>query len=396
MKKTLILLFPVIFFLILLPARRIVRLDNIRYYSYPDYTRVVLDLSSSIKIKEKILPGRELSRLYFDLSDCDFSSEYPLEKKKEIGLKSGNLKKIRLGKRDKNTVRIVFDFDKIGKYDMFYLTSPFRVVFDIFQEDSNGEAAVSSAGPDVVPPPPEIKGEDQYSVVRQLGLGVHKIMIDPGHGGKDPGTFNAKLGLFEKIITLDIARRLKHIFKQNSDYEIILTREDDRYISLEERTAIANSKKSDLFISIHVNSAPKKDTSGIETFFLSFSSDPWSMSVAAQENAIGQKSIGEMKLIVEQIVKNAKISESKILSQCIQVQLVQQLQKKYDKIQNLGVKKAPFYVLVGARMPSALVETSFLSNTQEALRLKTSTYRDHIANGLYYGIISYITSLGKN
>jgi len=398
MKKTFLLfflIFPLLFTLVEPKSGRSVQLHNIRFYAYPDYTRVVLDLSSSMKVQEKILPGQNLTRLYFDLLNCDFSRLYPEANKKEILIKSGNLKKIRLGERSKKNLRIVFDFDKIGKYDKFYLTSPFRVVFDIFQDDINHfDKSVASSTDRVESVPEQIDG--QYSIVRQLGLGVKRIVIDPGHGGKDPGTFNRSMKLYEKTITLDLARRLKSVFDKHSSYEIILTRERDQYISLEERTAIANSKKSDLFVSIHVNSAPRKNTRGIETFYLNLTTDSWSMSVAAQENAISKKSIGEMKSIVEQIVKNAKRSESRILSQFIQKHVVKQLKSKYSKISSLGVKKAPFYVLVGARMPASLVETSFLSNAQEAKRLKTSYYRYLIANGLYYGIISYIKSLGKN
>lgn len=369
--------------------QKIVYLENIRYYAYPDYTRVVIDLSSSIKIKEKILPDQNKTRLYFDLKGCKLSSDFPCEKTKEIIINSGNLKKIRTGKRGNYTRRIVFEFDHIEKYDKFYLISPFRIVFDIFQDRIEEKPIYNIS----ITPPKNIK--DNYSIARQLGLGVHRIVIDPGHGGKDPGAINRKFKIYEKNLTLDIAKKLKKIIKQHSTYEVILTREDDRYISLEERTAIANSKKADLFISIHLNSAPRKGARGVETFYLSFASDPWAIRVAAQENATSTKNISEMKSILEQIVKNTKISESKILSNCIQKNIVTQLRKKYRKINNLGVKKAPFYVLVGARMPAVLAEVSFLSNSQEAKRLKSSTYRYSIANGIYYGIMSYIKSLGK-
>lgn len=370
-----------------------VKLNNIRYFSYSDYTRVVLDLSAELPIKEKALPGENIDRLYFDLKQCSFAESYPLEKKQSIEIESGNLKRIRLGKRRSDTLRVVFDFNKIGKYNRFYLTSPFRIVFDIFQEGNHADGNAVSPIFNPTQPPDKIDGT--YSLPRQLGLGVHRIVIDAGHGGVDPGTFNKSLKLYEKNITLDIARRLKKLFKENSSYEVLLTRDKDVYISLEERTAIANSKKGDIFLSIHINSSPRKKTRGIETFFLSMTTDPWAIQVAATENAVSTKSIGEMKSIIEQILKNAKQSESKVLSGYIQNNLVQQMQKKYNQIENLGVKKAPFYVLAGSRMPSSLVEVSFLSNYQEALRLKNDAYRDRIAAGLYEGIISYIKSLGK-
>lgn len=375
----------------LLSGMRIAYLQNIRYYTYTDYTRVVLDLSSTLKVREKILPGEDRDRLYFDMEKCNFGPDYPQEKKREITVGTGHLQRIRIGKRGESCVRVVFDFDKIEKYSKFYLTSPFRVVFDIFQEGPGIKSVTDDVNANASKPSKPM--DTNYSMVRQLGLGVHSIVLDPGHGGKDPGTSNRALGLYEKEITLDIARRLKYLFQKHSDYKIILTREKDEYMTLEERTAIANSKKGDLFISIHLNSARRRSVRGVESYFLSMTTDPWAMHVAAVENMVTGKSIGDMEAIVDQIVNHARISESKILSQCIQENLVNQLEKKYKNIENLGVKKAPFYVLIGARMPAALVEVSFLSNYQEGKRLKSSAYRYSIAEGLYSGIQSYIKSL---
>lgn len=364
-------------------------LQNIRYYTYDDYTRVVLDLSSPLNVREKVLPGEDKYRLYFDLERCDFAPGYPEKKKKEIVIGTGHLQRIRLSKRSRLQVRVVFDFDKIEKYTRFYLSSPFRIVFDIYQ-DGNGKAKENLT---VHKPARPI--DNKYSIVRQLGLGVRTIVIDPGHGGKDPGTANRSLGLYEKDIVLDIAKRLKTLLEKHPEYTVLLTRHRDSYMTLEERTAIANSKKGDLFISIHLNSAPRKSARGVECYYLSMTTDPWAMQVAALENKVNGKSIGQMDSIVEQIVKHAKISESRAFTGYIQSNLVGELKKKYRAIENLGVKKAPFFVLVGARMPAVLVEASFLSNFYEGKRLKTSAYRYSIAAGLYSGIISYIKSLGK-
>jgi N-acetylmuramoyl-L-alanine amidase len=393
MKRTAATLILLFFLAVTLHGKGTVELTNIRYFSYPDYTRVVLDLSSEVPIKEKTLPGKDVERLYFDLKQCAFSPSFPPDKREEIQIEAGNLKRIRLGRRQNHTLRVVFDFDHIGKYNRFYLTSPFRIVFDIFQENNHNGEGAASADPNPVTPPDKIDGT--YTLPRQLGLGVHRIIIDPGHGGKDPGTCNKGLKLYEKDIVLDIAKRLKDMFEKNSKYDVLLTRDTDIYISLEERTAIANSHKGDIFLSIHLNSSPRNKTRGVETYFLSMTTDPWAIQVAAQENAVSTKSIAEMKSIIEQILKNAKKSESKILSNFVQENLVKSLQTKYSRIESLGVKKAPFYVLAGSRMPSALVEVSFLSHYQEALRLKSSRYRDLIARGLYDGVISYIKSLGK-
>jgi N-acetylmuramoyl-L-alanine amidase len=385
-----------IIFIFILPAalamaKAPVKLQNIRYYPYAEYTRVVLDLSSDLKISEKVVKDRDNGRLFFDLKNCRFAAAYPFDKKNEIKIKTGNLQRIRIGKLNQKNIRVVFDFDQIGKYTRFYLTSPFRIVFDIYRHTKfvshAQESQTQAQATDVA--------EGNPSIARQLGLGVHRVVIDPGHGGKDPGTINTSLGLDEKSITLDIAKRLNAILNEHAELEIILTRPRDEYVALEERAAIANSNQGDIFISIHTNSAPRKTARGIESYYLNVTADPRAMEVAAQENAMSSKSMAEMRTILDQILQNSKISESKILAQYIQESMVDNLKIKYDWIENLGVKKAPFYVLLGAQMPSALVEVSFLSCREEAKRLALPAYRQAIAAGLYLGIINFIKSLKK-
>ena len=371
------------------PARGPVRLENIRYYSYPEYTRVVLDLSGSIKIAEKVLKSGDGGRLFFDLKNCRLSAAYPYEKQSEIRIEAGNLQRIRIGKWQTQTIRVVFDFDKIGKYNRFTLTSPFRIVFDIYRQAE----FVSHAQQVREQSPPANLGSP--SIARQLGLGVHRIVIDPGHGGKDPGTVNRLLGMQEKDVTLDVGKRLNAILNEHKELEVILTRPRDDYVPLEERAAIANSNQGDIFISIHTNSAPRREARGVESYYLNVTADPWAMEVAAQENAMSRKSMAEMRTILNQILQNSKISESKILSQFVQDSMIANLKRKYDAIDDLGVKKGPFYVLLGAEMPSALVEVSFLSNRDEARRLSAPEYRQCVAAGLYLGIINFIQSLGK-
>jgi len=372
-----------------LPARGPVALQNIRYYSYPEYTRVVLDLSASIKIAEKVIKGSDSGRLFFDLKNCRFAANYPFEKKNAIKIQAGNLQQIRIGKGNAQTIRVVFDFDKIGKYNRFYLTSPFRIVFDIYSQTEFVSHARQAREQEV----PALDGSP--SIARQLGLGVHRIVIDPGHGGKDPGTVNRYLDVQEKDVTLDIGKRLNAILNEHKEFEIILTRCRDDYVPLEERAAIANSNQGDIFVSIHTNSAPRLTARGVESYYLNVTADPWAMQVAAQENAMSSKSMAEMRTILDQILQNSKISESRILSQSIQASMIANLKRKYDAVEDLGVKKAPFYVLLGAQMPSALIEVSFLSNRDEARRLTSPSYRQAVAAGLYLGIINFIQSLGK-
>jgi N-acetylmuramoyl-L-alanine amidase len=363
-------------------------LNDIRYFSYPAYTRVVIDLSESIKIDEKLLPGNDAHRLYFDLKNCRIGKEYPAEKTKLIKVELGNLQQIRIGRPDADTIRIVFDFKKIDTFNKFYLSSPHRIVFDIFQQEKK-ERTIP-----VTTHQPKSNTDKNTSMIRQLGLKVHNIIIDPGHGGSDPGAINQTSNLLEKNITLEIAKNLKQIFSKHPEYKIILTREDDRYLSLEERTALANSNNGDLFISIHLNSAARKSAKGLETYYLSCTTDPWAINVAAQENFMSEKSIGEMKTILEKILQNSTITESKLLADLLQKKAAVHLSEKYDRIVNLGVKKAPFVVLAGAQMPAVLFEASFISNPDEALRLQRPSYIYSISYGLYCGIISYIMSLG--
>ncbi len=374
-----------------LAARAPVKLQNIRYYAYDEYTRVVLDLSSELKISEKILQGTGSGRLFFDLKNCRFAASYPADKKNGIKITRGNLKQIRIGRLNQQTIRVVFDFDLIGKYTRFYLTSPFRIVFDIYRQATFVSHGEERQGPS----PATAATEGKPSIVRQLGLGVHRIVIDPGHGGRDPGTVNRALGLQEKNITLDIAKRLNAILNEHRELEVILTRARDDYVALEERAAIANSNQGDIFVSIHTNSAPRRNARGIESYYLNMTTDPRAMAVAAQENAMSSKSIADMRSILDQILQNSKIVESRNLAQSIQENMVANLKKKYDGIENLGVKKAPFYVLLGAQMPSLLVEVSFLSCNEEAGRLAMPSYRQAIAAGIYLGIINFIQSLGK-
>jgi N-acetylmuramoyl-L-alanine amidase len=323
--------------------------------------------------------------------------------KNAIKIQTGNLKQIRIGKLSPKTIRVVFDFDQIGKYTRFYLTSPFRIVFDIYRQakfvshaqESQNQAQATAAAEGNPPGGGQSAGPGTPSIARQLGLGVHRIVIDPGHGGKDPGAVNRSLGLEEKSITLDIAKRLNAILNEHDELEIILTRPSDEYVALEERAAIANSNQGDIFISIHTNSAPRKTARGIESYYLNITADPRAMEVAAQENAMSSKSMAEMRTILDQILQNSKIVESKILAQYIQESMVGNLKIKYAAIADLGVKKAPFYVLLGAQMPSALIEVSFLSCSADAGRLAMPSYRQAIAAGLYLGIINFIQSLGK-
>jgi len=232
----------------------------------------------------------------------------------------------------------------------------------------------------------------RQSLVRALGLKIGRVVLDPGHGGQDHGTTGTK-GLREKDLVLDVALRLAKLVREEMGSEVVLTREDDTFIPLEERTAIANRHRADLFLSIHANSSPYKLAYGPETFFLNFTTSRESMDVAMRENATAQRSVGELQDIVRKITLKDKRDESEDFASKIQSALFATQRRAGIKARNRGVKSAPFVVLVGAEMPSVLVEIGFLSNPAEEAKLKTSEYRDQIAQSLLRGLQRYVDSL---
>jgi N-acetylmuramoyl-L-alanine amidase len=220
-------------------------------------------------------------------------------------------------------------------------------------------------------------------------------VIDAGHGGKDKGA-SGEGPVHEKDLTLLLAKKLAQRLKQELKVEAILTRDSDRFLPLEERTAIANTRQADLFVSIHVNASPNPLAQGFETYFLNLATDEESIRVAARENATSTKRIGDMQKILKDLMLNTKIDESSRLAHQVQNHLVETMNGKFGPVKNLGIKQAPFYVLIGAQMPSILVEASFISNAQERERLLQEDYQDQIVEGILRGIERYVreTKLG--
>jgi N-acetylmuramoyl-L-alanine amidase len=232
-------------------------------------------------------------------------------------------------------------------------------------------------------------------MTRALGLKIGRIVIDAGHGGFDTGTIGPT-GLEEKDLCLDVAKRLGQLIEQRlPGTTVIYTREDDTFVPLETRTAIANEKRADLFISIHANSSADPEARGIETYYLNFATSPDAMAVAARENALSQQSVHQLQDLLKQISLNDKIEESRELAADVDQSLVHQLRLAHIRERDRGVKKAPFTVLIGAQMPSILAEISFLSNPTDDDLLETPRYRQRIAEGLFGGIKRYLTNLNS-
>jgi N-acetylmuramoyl-L-alanine amidase len=229
------------------------------------------------------------------------------------------------------------------------------------------------------------------ALAKQLALGVSRIVIDPGHGGRDYGAPGYLKGVHEKDVVLQISRRLAKKIREELKYNVYLTRSSDQFLTLEERTAIANTQNADLFISIHTNSHRDRRAHGIETYFLNLATDDDAIRVAAMENATSTKNISDLQTILSDLMQNAKINESSRLAGYVQTSMVKHLQsKRYSRIRDKGVKQAPFYVLLGAQMPAILVETSFISNPRECKRLTNPRYQERLCEAIINGIRTYI------
>jgi N-acetylmuramoyl-L-alanine amidase len=245
-------------------------------------------------------------------------------------------------------------------------------------------------------PPPEAPAANRagsYSLARQLGLGVRRIVIDAGHGGHDPGTIG-RGGLQEKDLVLDVALRLDRLVRQELGAEVVLTRSTDVFIPLEERTGIANTRGADLFLSVHANASRNARARGIETYFLNFARSPHAEEVAARENAISPATLKDLQNLVKAIATNSKIDESRDFAAAVHESMVSGVGQEHD-VPDRGVHTAPFYVLIGANMPAVLAEIAFVSNPEDERRLKTPEYREVVAESLLRGVRAYLEALNR-
>ncbi|MEW6714262.1 MAG: N-acetylmuramoyl-L-alanine amidase [Nitrospirota bacterium] len=371
MKKALVL--PLLLLLLtgFSEASKDVTIRGLRYSSHKDHTRVVVDVDGPIKFESNSLPNPD--RLYFDLSGCVLSKDI----KSSLSLNDGIIETVRTSQFKPDTVRIVLDVKKLKNFYAFTVGDPHRLVIDVY----TGE------------PRPAEKKESN----KKEGIGIKRIVIDPGHGGQDPGAIG-QAGLQEKDIVLDVGRKLGRILKEEYRMDVIFTREDDVFIPLNERTDAANHQKADLFISLHANASPRKAARGIETYILNWTSDEEATKVAARENKISYKKMqkvqGELQMILLDMARTNKRDESMKLARDVQDSMVSTLRKNYSGIENLDVKQALFFVLIGAEMPAILIETSFVSNREEEKRLSSPDYRDKIAESIARGVSAYVRRSG--
>lgn len=367
-------------------AGGMVTVEGLRFWSNPSYTRIVVDADQETRFTHRLLKKdpsiKKPQRLYIDLSNSRLGRDL----KKFVPINDELLSDARAGQYTPESVRIVVDIKSFKNYKIFSLKNPFRIVLDVWGQDSDRQVAQ----PSTAPATPSTGKLPPGAIARQLALGVSRIVIDPGHGGKDYGAPGYRKGVHEKHVVLEIAKRLAGKVERELKCDVILTRTTDRYLTLEERTAIANTQNADLFVSIHTNAVRDKRAYGIETFFLNLATDDDAIRVAARENATSAKNISDLESILNDLMQNAKINESSRLAAMVQTEMCLHLKNSYSHIRSKGVKQAPFYVLLGAQMPAILVETAFISNPRECDRLTSAKYQEAVCNGIIRGIRKYI------
>lgn len=374
------------------------QVKEVRQFSDNEYTRIVIALDHSAAFETFTLPedpqAERSQRLVMDLRNARIAPGLP----HNMTIKDGILETIRISQNQKDKVRIVMDLNAHGSYKAFPLENPARIVLDVSKKpdrivDRPEEKPLARSKPGIQRVRSHAHSQvaqDVPSIAKQLSLKVSRIVIDPGHGGKDPGAIGPG-GEKEKDITLAVGKVLARRLKAEG-FEVFMTRETDVFIPLEERTAFANKRKADLFVSVHVNAHADSGVRGIETYILNLTTDASSIQVAARENATTSKSLSDLQFIINDLMLTSKINESSRFATSTQKSILASLEKSGHAGKDLGVKQAPFYVLMGARMPSILVEIGFITNSTECTLLQDEAYQNNLIDGILSGINSYIAN----
>jgi N-acetylmuramoyl-L-alanine amidase len=444
MKRLAVLAFSASLLLAQAGRESLLTVTAVRHWTMVSVTRVAVEISGEFQFRTDRLHNPE--RVYFDILNS--RPRMGARQTYSETLEDRLVKRIRMAETAPGVTRIVLDLADGAEVSSSQLTNPHRLVIELRSatgpitpdavQPAAAPAPAPSKPPAVVdsPKPPTVaeqitaavptsrlsRGDraakqetpqaaaesraaaleagkaakrtssGERSLVRALGLKLSRVVIDPGHGGHDQGT-EGPHGLLEKELVLDVALRLGALISERLGAEVIYTRSNDTFVPLEGRTALANEKKADLFLSVHANSSPIPRIAGIETFFLNISGPQDSMDVASRENATSQKSIFELTDLIQKIARYDKAEESKEFARRIQVELYTFSARNVPGSKNRGVKSAPFVVLIGANMPSILAEIGFLSNPKEEALLKKPDYRQKLAEALYRGVSAYADSL---
>lgn len=365
---------------------------EIRHWSHPTYTRVVIDVDGPAMHRVGRLHNPD--RLYFDLLGTRLVATL---QGRALDISDQLISTVRAAQNQPDVVRVVLELKAVGDYHVSSMYNPSRLVIDV-----KGMAGDALPQATLFHPPPQTSVADRAPVRPPIAPAAEKrvpssrsprrhVVIDAGHGGKDPGAIGPS-GLVEKDLVLDIARRLRNLMQQDPQWRITLTRETDVFIPLEERPGLANARGADLFVSIHANAAERSDAHGIETYFLDFGSDEQSMRVAARENATTLSKVTDLQRILKDLSMTSKRNESSLLAGSVQRAMVR-MPGIGKHSRDLGVKHAPFLVLMGAEMPAILVEIGFLSHPGEERKLSDTKYRDQTTRAILQGIKDYFASM---
>ena len=360
--------------------------------------RVVVELDGPASYKTWVAPedraqGKPV-RLVVDIEGARLAPA--VQGKKDAG--EGIVSSIRASGHPDDRVRVVLDLRGRPSYRTGTEDDPSRIVIDVSGKASPKTAAsprnaaspaYRSTPPRKVPAgTPAQAGRDLPTIATQLCLKVSRIVVDPGHGGRDPGAVSPS-GVREKDLTLEIGKLLAKRLKADG-FEVFLTRTRDEFVALEERTSFANRKRADLFLSLHINSHQSVSVSGIETYFLNLTTDSSAIEVAARENTFSDKSMSDLQLILNDLMLNSKINESSKFATCVHKNVLSSAANTGYEGKNLGVRQAPFYVLLGAQMPSILIELGFLTSPADMGLLKQRSHQETLVDGIAKGINSYI------
>jgi N-acetylmuramoyl-L-alanine amidase len=337
---------------------------DLRVWEHAGFTRVVVELSRKASYEAHVLSNPP--RLYVDIGEVWLDNPYR-EPRKLNG--SGPVRQIRGGQNTLRKARLVVELDRAGRdHRTFHLKDPFRIVTDIYGVRAPGQ-----------PPPSAARSFDARP--------MRRVVIDPGHGGKDPGAIRGR-NLREKDIVLRVARALRERLR-GEGLEVLLTRESDRYLTLEERTEFANRKGADLFVSIHANASRKRSSNGVETYLLDTRYDRQTARVAARENGTTVEALDDLQKILASLRLGYNERFAARLAFHLHRSLVRRLKESYRGTLDLGVKRGPFLVLFAAQMPAVLAEIGFMSNRAEANRMSTKPFARVAADGIAKGILAY-------
>lgn len=405
------------------------RVSDIRAWTNEIYTRVAIDTGEEVSWQAHALradPSLRLPpRIFVDIHGAGIRDEIL---RKPVEVRNGLLRQVRAGRFDRDTVRVVIDLERESTYRVFALPGPFRIIVDI---DGEGEIPVLPTSPDAIvpsgsvaaspsleapspptvtspaPPPAPSAGSATPLVSPAIPPSVEspraaasptptarkhrlRVMIDPGHGGKDSGAIGPT-GLKEKDVVLAIGRKIRAKLSRTGEFDVRMTRDEDVFIPLEERTAMANKGRADIFVSLHINASRNRRAEGFSTYVLSRgASNREDLELAARENGVPVHKLQGVKFIIDDMFTGARKNESLRLAKTVNDAVVRHVSNRYPGAQSIGLKQAPFYVLVGARMTAVLIEASFISNAREESRLRDSSCLDGIADGVveairYYG-----------